>query len=90
MNPDEIKAGIAVVQAALTAMNSKLTDLPADQQFVLTSLTLAGMIDPELAPLAAVEPLAYALLVWIITHNTQGQPFSQTPMHGGPPSSQVE
>lgn len=75
----ELKQGLALVQASVTAINAGLTDVPDDEAVVMAALQLAISIDPALLPVGIILPLAMDAAVWVIKHNTQGRAGSQTP-----------
>lgn len=78
-----LKQGLTAVQDIIAALSAGLTDIPADEAVLLDAAKLAAMIDPALAPLIVVLPIAEAIVTWIVANNLQGRPGSQTPMHSG-------
>lgn len=82
VTPAELQSVVSALKDLTDALSADLTNLPADQTVVLDSLKLAAMFDPGLAPAVVLEPLAYAILVWVGANNEAGTPGSETPMHG--------
>lgn len=76
----ELQQIVSGVNDATEALSADLTNLPADQAVILDGLKIAAMFDPELAPVVIIEPLAAAIVAYLIAKNTQGQPGSQTPI----------
>ena len=80
--PDSLKQGVAAVGDIAAAIADGLTNIKADEAVLLDAAKIAAMVDPALAPLVVVLPIAEAIIAWIIANDTQGRPGSQTPMHG--------
>src|SRR5258708_2768609 len=77
---DGLQQGLTAVQDVVAAISAGLTDIPADEAALLDVAKIAALIDPVLAPLVVVLPIAEAIVAWVIANNTQGRPGSQTPM----------
>lgn len=76
----QLQLGLGILQDLTTALSDKLANIPADEAVAADALQIAIMIDPALAPAAALLPVAEFLVEWILANNTQGRPGSQTPM----------
>lgn len=74
--------GLTALEDVITALDSHLLNVGADEQVVSDGLAIATVFDPALIPVAMALPAAEFLLALLIANNTQGQPGSQTPMHG--------
>lgn len=79
----ELQSSASMLADIYAAFAAGLKSLPADQEVVLDAVKIAALVSPELAPLVVLEPLAEALLVWVIENNQSGTPGSQTPIISG-------
>lgn len=70
----ELQAGASALSDVAFALSFKLANMPADQAVVLDALQIAALFDPALAPLVVIEPLAEALLAWVIANNQSTNP----------------
>lgn len=82
MNAGELKQGVALLRDASIALAAGLKNIPDDEAVAADTLQIAIAIDPALAPIAVLLPVAEFIVEWILANNTQGQPDSQTPMFG--------
>ena len=79
ISASELQQVVAALGDVTAALSADLENLPADQKVVLDAVQIAAMIDPALAPLVVIEPLAAAIVAWVVANNKQGEPGSQTP-----------
>lgn len=82
INVGELQAGLALLRDASIALLAGLKNLPADEAVIVDGLEIAAPFVPGLAPIIMAAPAAEFVIEWIVANNTQGQPGSQTPMHG--------
>lgn len=82
LTADGLQQGASAVGDIAAAIAGGLTNLSADEAVLMDAAKLAAMVDPALAPITVILPIAEAILAWVNANNTQGRPGSQTPMHG--------
>jgi hypothetical protein len=78
----QLKQDISILQAAAAAISAGLTNIPDDEAVVADGLSIAAPFVPGLAIVIDLLPVAEFVAAWVVANNTQGQPGSETPMHG--------
>lgn len=82
----ELKTGFAALTSLVAMVESGMITKASTEQVISDGFTIGEELFPAYAPALMA---ANFLIAIIIERNTQGQPGSQTPMPGGPPSSRI-
>lgn len=86
LSTSELKTGFDALSKLVSMVQSGIITKSDVEQVVSDGFTIGEEMLPLYAPALMA---ANFLIAIIIERNTQGQPGSQTPMPGGPPSSRI-
>ena len=79
----ELQQSFSTAQALFAAASDKLGNLSADGTAIVDVAGLVAMIDPALAPEAALAPVGVFVVEWIAANNKSGTPGSQMAVNYG-------
>jgi hypothetical protein len=84
--PAQLAQGFQALEDLMTVVQNGIADKAADEALASDGFEIAEEMLPLYAPALLA---ANFLLDDLIQYNTQGEPNSETPMFGGPPSSRI-
>lgn len=82
----ELEQGFAALSDLVTTVRTGIVTKAGVEQVTSDGFSIAEDVFPEYAPALMA---ANFLIDILIQRNSQGEPGSQTPMTGGPPSSRI-